>query len=83
MLVVELDGASAGLGDGEVAGLGLDVLDLVPSLLGHVLGDQGVFGLDVGEFSGHFDGCVGVDVAGVIAFRFTETMIGNALSAYL
>ena len=55
MLVVELNGASAGLGDGEVAGLGLDVLDLVPSLLGHVLGDQGVLGLDVGEFSGHFE----------------------------
>ena len=55
VLVVELNGASTSLGDGEVAGLGLDVLDLVPSLLGHVLGDQGVLGLDVGEFSGHFE----------------------------
>merc|ERR1719232_2458052 len=53
VLVVELDGASAGLGDGEAAGLGLNVLNLVPSLLGHVLGDQGVGGLDDGEFSGH------------------------------
>jgi len=53
VLVVELNGASAGLGDGEAAGLGLDVLDLVPSLLGHVLGDQGVGGLDDGELSRH------------------------------
>ena len=35
------------------AGLGLDVLDLVPSLLGHMLGDQGVGGLDDGELSRH------------------------------
>ena len=54
VLVVELNGASAGLGDGEAAGLGLDVLDLVPSLLSHVLGDQGVGGLDDREFSGHY-----------------------------
>jgi len=53
VLVVELDGTGAGLGDGEAAGLGLDVLDLVPSLLGHVLGHQGVGGLDDGEFSRH------------------------------
>ena len=53
VLVVELNGASAGLGDGKAAGLGLDVLDLVPSLLGHVLGDQGVGGLDDGELSRH------------------------------
>jgi len=54
MLVVELDGTGAGLGDGEAAGLGLDVLDFVPSLLGHVLGHQGVLRLDVREFSRHF-----------------------------
>merc|ERR1719356_1046486 len=53
VLVVELDGTGAGLGDGEAAGLGLDVLDLIPSLLGHVLGHQGVGGLDDGEFSRH------------------------------
>merc|ERR1719310_770195 len=53
VLVVELDGTGAGLGDGEAAGLGLDVLDFVPSLLGHVLGHQGVGGLDDGEFSRH------------------------------
>jgi len=57
VLVVELDGAGAGLGDGESAGLGLDVLDAVPSLLGDVLGHQGVGGLDGGEFSGHVDNC--------------------------
>merc|ERR1719323_21378 len=53
VLVVELDGTGAGLGDGEAAGLGLDVLDLVPSLLGDVLGNKGVLGLDFGEFSRH------------------------------
>ena len=53
VLVVELDGTGAGLGDGEATGLGLDVLDLVPSLLGDVLGNQGVGGLDDGEFSRH------------------------------
>jgi len=53
VLVVELDGTGAGLGDGEAAGLGLDVLDLVPSLLGDVLGHERVGGLDDGEFSRH------------------------------
>jgi len=53
VLVVELNGTGAGLGDGEATGLGLDVLDLVPSLLGDVLGNQGVGGLDDGEFSRH------------------------------
>merc|ERR1719277_1962534 len=53
VLVVKLDGTGAGLGDGEVAGLGLDVLHLVPPLLGDVLGNQGVGGLDDGEFSRH------------------------------
>ena len=40
VLVVELNGAGGSLGDGEAAGLGLDVLDFVPSLLGDVLGNQ-------------------------------------------
>jgi len=53
VLVVELDGTGAGLGDGEATGLGLDVLDLVPSLLGDVLGHERVGGLDDGEFSRH------------------------------
>jgi len=53
VLVVELNGAGAGLGNGETAGGSLDVLDFVPSLLGHVLGHQRVLGLDFGEFSGH------------------------------
>jgi hypothetical protein len=51
VLVVKLDSAGTGLGDGEATGLGLNVLDAVPSLLGHVLGDQGVDRLDDGEFS--------------------------------
>jgi len=57
VLVVELNGAGSSLGNGEATGLGLDVLDLVPSLLGDVLGHQGVGGLDGGEFSGHVDNC--------------------------
>merc|ERR1712066_446646 len=53
MLVVKLDSAGTGLGDGEAAGLGLNVLDAVPSLLGHMLGHQGVRRLNNGEFSRH------------------------------
>ena len=53
MLVVKLNGAGASLGDGEATGLGLDVLDLVPSLLGDVLGHQRVGRLDGGELSRH------------------------------
>jgi len=53
VLVVELNGAGSSLGQGEATGLGLDVLDFVPSLLGDVLGHQGVGRLDDGEFSGH------------------------------
>jgi len=54
VLVVELDGASDGLGEGEAAGLGLNVLQLVPLVLGDVLGHEGVGGLDSGELAGHF-----------------------------
>ena len=53
VLIVELNSTGTGLGNGEVTSLGLDVLDFVPSLLGHVLGDKGVGGLDSGEFSRH------------------------------
>ena len=41
------------MGHGEATCLGLDVLHFVPSLLGHVLGHQGVGGLDGGELSRH------------------------------
>merc|ERR1719458_1392683 len=37
VLVVELNGTSNALCEGETSSLGLDVLDLVPPLLGHVL----------------------------------------------
>jgi len=53
MLVVELNSTGTSLGNGEATGLGLDVLDFVPSLLGHVLGDQRVGRLDGWEFSRH------------------------------
>jgi len=53
MLVVELNSASNGLGEGEARGLGDNATKLVPLLLGHVLGDQRVGGLDVGEFASH------------------------------
>ena len=43
MLVVELDGTGTSLGNGEAASLGLDVLDFVPSFLGHMLCHKGVF----------------------------------------
>ena len=56
-LVVKLNSAGNSFSKGEATGLGLDVLDFVPPLLGDVLGHQGVGGLDGGEFSGHVDNC--------------------------
>merc|ERR1719370_1306226 len=53
VLVVELDGAGNGLGQGKSAGLGLNVLQLVPLLLRDMLGHEGVGGLNVGEFARH------------------------------
>jgi len=58
VLVVELNSASNGLGQGESGGLGDDATKLVPLLLGHVLSDQRVGGLDVGEFAGHIFACL-------------------------
>ena len=52
-LVVELDSAGDGLGEGEAGGLGGDGAQLVPFLLGDVLGHKGVLGLDVGEIARH------------------------------
>jgi len=54
VLVVELNSAGNGLGQGEAGSLGDNAAKLVPLLLGHVLGNQAVGGLDVGEFAGHF-----------------------------
>jgi len=55
VLVVEVNGTSNGLGQGEAGSLGDDATELVPLLLGHVSGDQAAFRLDVGEVrSGHF-----------------------------
>jgi len=53
MLVVELNGTGTSLGNGEATGLGLNVLDFVPSLLGHMLCHQRVGRLDGWEFSRH------------------------------
>ena len=55
MLVVKLDGTGDALGEGEAGGLCLDVLHLVPPLLGHVLRHQGLGGLDHWELSRHPD----------------------------
>merc|ERR1719317_158194 len=51
VLVVELNGASDGLDEGEAGGLSLDSLELLPLVLGDVLGNEGVLGLDGGERS--------------------------------
>merc|ERR1719317_1522917 len=51
VLVVELNSASNGLDEGEAGGLGLDSLELLPFVLGDVLGNEGVLGLDGGERS--------------------------------
>jgi len=53
MLVVELNGASDGLGQSEAGGLGDVVAQLGPFFLGDVLGNQGVLRLDFREGS-HF-----------------------------
>ena len=46
VLVVELNGTSNGLGQGEAGGLGLDILQLLPELGGDVLGNQALGRLD-------------------------------------
>merc|ERR1712088_708912 len=51
VLVVELNGTSDGLDESEAGGLGLDSLELLPLVLGDVLGNEGVLGLDGGERS--------------------------------
>ena len=51
MLVVEFNGAGNSLGQGELRGLGDNLVELVPFVFSHVLGDQGVLGLDFGERS--------------------------------
>merc|ERR1719510_2230892 len=51
VLVVELNSASDGLDQGESRCLGLDSLQLLPLVLGDVLGNKGVLGLDGGERS--------------------------------
>merc|ERR1719291_1259145 len=58
VLVVELNGTSDGLDEGESGSLGLDSLELLPLVLGDELGNQRVLGLDGGEgsvsLSGHW-----------------------------
>jgi len=54
VLVVELNGASNGLGQGELGSLGDDASQFIPLLLGDVFSHQRVLGFDVGEWSGHF-----------------------------
>jgi hypothetical protein len=51
MLVVEFNGAGNSLGQGELRGLGDNLVELVPFFFSHVLGNQGVLGLDFGERS--------------------------------
>ena len=41
--------------EGAASGGGLDVLQFVPPLLGHVLRHQGVGGLDDGELTRHVE----------------------------
>ena len=51
MLVVELNCAGNSLGQSELRGLGNNFVELVPFVFSHVLGNQGVLGLDFGERS--------------------------------
>ena len=52
MLVVKLNGAGNGLPQSEAARLCLVTTELLPLVLGHVLGHQRVRGLDHGELDG-------------------------------
>ena len=52
MLVIKLDGTGDGLGQGEAGGGGLVFGELVPLLLGHMLGNQRMLRLDSWKF-GH------------------------------
>ena len=49
VLVVELDSAGDGLGQGEPGGDGHSLGQLLPQGLGDILGHQGVLRLDLGE----------------------------------
>merc|ERR1719431_698110 len=51
VLVVEPNSASNGLSKGESRGLGLDSLELLPFILGDILGNKRVLGLNVRERS--------------------------------
>merc|ERR1719319_105105 len=51
VLVVKVNSACDGLDEGEPGGLGLDSLELLPLLLGNILGSKRVLGLDGGERS--------------------------------
>ena len=55
VLVVELNRTSTARSQSAAGRLGLDVLVLVPPLLGHVLRYQGVGGLDDGELTRHVE----------------------------
>lgn len=55
VLVIELDGAGNGLGEGEARGGGLVVRKLLPAFLGDVLGHQGVATLDIWVGLRHVD----------------------------
>ena len=49
MLVVELHSTGNGLGQSEATGGSLGPVELLPDGLGHILGHQGVLGLDLWE----------------------------------
>jgi len=49
VLIWELHGTCNGLSEGKSRGLGLDMAQLIPSFLGHVLSDEAVLGLDLRE----------------------------------
>merc|ERR1711973_301960 len=62
MLIVELHGTSNGLCEGESGSGSLGTVELLPDGLGHVLGDQGMLGLDFWEGIRHIDGFKGTKV---------------------
>ena len=67
VLVVKLNRDSNGLVEGEARGLGLNILELLPFVLGDMLGDQGVGGSDDGEVAGG-------DIVGRVAARGADRL---------
>ena len=53
MLIIEFHSTGNGLGQSEATGGSLGPVELLPNGLSHILGNQGMLGLDLWEGVGH------------------------------